>query len=67
MVSRERFAGPVAGIVCPLCLSKSHTVVTRRDPKVGLRQTIYRCEDCKSYFGDPREAADSAPAGRSPE
>ncbi|HZR69063.1 MAG TPA: hypothetical protein VFB01_08395 [Burkholderiales bacterium] len=67
MVSRERFAGPVAGIACPLCLSRSHAVVTRRDPMRGLMQTIYRCEDCKSYFGDPSEAADAKPAEPSSE
>jgi hypothetical protein len=56
MVSRQRFGGPSAGISCPLCASGSCTIVTRRDPTRGLLQDIYRCEACKSFFGDPGEA-----------
>lgn len=56
MASRERFGGPVTGIACPMCMSGSYTVVARRDLKLGLLQSIYRCEGCKSFFGDPREA-----------
>lgn len=56
MASRERFTGPVTDIACPMCMSKSYTIIARRDPKRRLVQSIYRCEGCKSYFGDPREA-----------
>jgi DNA-directed RNA polymerase subunit RPC12/RpoP len=54
---RERFSSPAPGVACPLCLSKSFTIVTARDLKRGLTQSIYRCGECKSYFGDPGEAA----------
>lgn len=56
MISRERFSGPTAGISCPLCASSGYTIVTRRDPKRGLIQNIYRCEACRSYFGHPGDA-----------
>jgi hypothetical protein len=58
MVSRPRFSGPVAELACPLCASRSYTIVARRDPKRGLIQTLYRCEGCKSYFGDPGQTDD---------
>ncbi len=61
MVSRERFSGPVPGLACPLCLSRSYTVVAGRDPKRGLVQSVYRCEGCKSYFGDLRERGNEKP------
>jgi DNA-directed RNA polymerase subunit RPC12/RpoP len=61
---RERFSG-TPGVACPLCLSKNATRVTARDPKRGLMQTIYRCGDCKSYFGDLRETQ-SAPRASKP-
>lgn len=54
MKPRERFSG-TPGLACPLCLSKSATLIAARDPERGLMQTIYRCGDCKSYFGDPGE------------
>jgi len=56
MAPRERFNDVVPGLVCPLCLSKSFTLVTEPDPKRGIMQRVYRCADCKSYFGDAREA-----------
>jgi hypothetical protein len=65
MASRQRFTGSVAELACPLCLVRSYIIVARRDAKRGLRQSIYRCEGCKSYFGDPREAADESGGGPS--
>jgi hypothetical protein len=58
MALRERFSGSASGVACPLCLSKSCAVVACRDPSRGLIQTIYRCEGCKSFFGDPGDAAE---------
>jgi hypothetical protein len=58
MAPRERFGAQVAGLACPVCMSKSYTVVARRDPKRGLMQSIYRCEGCKSFFGDSAEGSD---------
>jgi transposase-like protein len=55
MAPREHFTGPVPGLACPLCLSTNYTLVAARDPKRGIAQTVYRCGDCKSYFGDARE------------
>jgi len=55
MAPREPFTGPVPGLLCPLCLSTSYTLVAEPDPKRGIVQTVYRCGDCKSYFGDARE------------
>jgi DNA-directed RNA polymerase subunit RPC12/RpoP len=60
MASREHFGGPVTGVACPLCSSRSYTIVSRRDPGRGLVQTLYRCEGCKSYFGDPKQSAPGA-------
>jgi transposase-like protein len=57
MAPREPFGTPVPGLVCPLCLSKSYTLVTERDVQRGILQKVYRCGDCKSYFGDARERA----------
>jgi DNA-directed RNA polymerase subunit RPC12/RpoP len=64
MKPRERFSGPVPGLACPLCLSKRYTLVTDRDPTRGLIQSIYRCADCKSYFGDTREGSPEPIRGR---
>ena len=61
MASRERFSGP-GEVACPMCLSRSYTIVACRDAKRGLIQSIYRCEGCKSYFGDPREADERKPS-----
>jgi len=55
MAPRELFSAPVPGLVCPLCASKSYARVAARDPERGVLQTVYRCEGCKSYFGDARE------------
>ena len=61
MAPRERLGAPVDALACPVCMSKSYTVVARRDPKRGLMQNIYRCEGCKSFFGDSAEASDEKP------
>jgi hypothetical protein len=64
MVHRESFNKPVAGLLCPLCLSKNYSLVAKRDPEHGIRQTVYLCADCRSYFGDAREFDGGGP-GRS--
>jgi transposase-like protein len=58
MTPREPFTSPVPGLVCPLCLSKSYTVIARRDPERGIPRSVYVCGDCKSHFGDAREGRD---------
>jgi hypothetical protein len=55
MAPREPFTSPVQGLSCPLCLSRNYTLVAERDPERGIRQTVYLCSDCRSYFGDARE------------
>jgi uncharacterized protein YlaI len=55
MAPRELFNKPVTGLLCPLCLSRNYTLVTQRDRKSGILQTVYLCSDCRSYFGDVRE------------
>jgi hypothetical protein len=60
---RQPFTGPVPGLVCPLCLSGNYALVATRDPKRGIVQTVYRCGDCTSYFGDAREPGAGAPSG----
>jgi hypothetical protein len=67
MAPRELFGKPVKGLLCPLCLSRSYTVVAERDPKRGILQTVYLCSDCRSYFGDVREfdATDGDGGGKS--
>ena len=63
MAPREPFTGRVPGLCCPLCLSGNYTVVAERDPRRGIVQTVYRCADCKSYFGDGRETDAGAASG----
>jgi len=63
MVSSESFSNTVPGLACPLCLSRNYTLVAKRDAKRGLIQTIYRCEGCKSFFGDARESGKDVPNG----
>ena len=58
MAPREPFSTPSQGLACPLCLSQNYTLVAERDRQRGMLQKVYRCDDCKSYFGDPREFDD---------
>jgi hypothetical protein len=55
VVPRESFTPDVPGLACPLCLSRHYLLIAKRDPGRGLLQSIYRCEGCRSYFGDARE------------
>ena len=55
MAPRELFSQPVQGLLCPLCLSHTYSLIARREPKRGILQTVYLCGDCRSYFGDARE------------
>lgn len=66
MAPRELFSQPVNGLLCPLCLSNGYSLVARRNPKRGILQTVYLCNDCRSYFGDVREFDAKGDGGGTP-